>query len=133
MDWDFISSDLLKFGYGEKFVRMIKIAYSDIQSKIWINGLTIYLTIYLTIWLSDHFSFMQGVRQGCPLSMVLYITVAYVFASFTDADKRIKGMQIEDHKIKLVSFANEITFLLGDIACVNRIQVILKLFQKASN
>ena len=80
-----------------------------------------------------HFSLMQGVRQGCPLSMVLYITVAYVFANFTDADKRIKGMQIGEHKTKLVNFANEITFLLGDITCVNRIQVILKLFQKASS
>ena len=122
MDWDFISSDLPKFGYGEKFIRMIKVAYSDIQSKIEINGL-----------LSDHVSLMQGVRQGCPLSMVLYITVAYVFANFTDADKRIKGMQIGEHKTKLVNFANEITFLLGDITCVNRIQVILKLFQKASS
>ena len=65
MDWDFISSDLQKFGYGVKFIRMIKVAYTDIQSKIKINGL-----------LSDPFTLMQWVRQGCPLSMVLYITVA---------------------------------------------------------
>ena len=78
MDWDFISSDLSKFGYGEKFIRTIKVAYSDIQSKIK-NDL-----------LSDPFTLMQGVRQGCPLSMVLYITVAYIFANFIDAGKRIK-------------------------------------------
>ena len=63
---------------------------------------------------------MQGVRQGCPLSMVLYITVAYVFANFIDADKRIKG----DHEIKLVNFADEITFFLADIICLNRIHMI---------
>ena len=65
VDWDFISSDLQKFGYGEKFIRMIKVAYTNTQSKIKINGL-----------LSDPFTLMQGVRQGCPLSMVFYITVA---------------------------------------------------------
>ena len=113
MDWDFISSDLQKFGYGVKFIRMIKVAYTDIKSKIKINGL-----------LSDPFTLMQGIRQGCPLSMVLHITVDYVFANFIDADKRIKGMQIGNHEIKLVNFADEITFFLADTTCLSRIHMI---------
>ena len=75
---------------------MIKVAYNDIQSKIKINGL-----------LSDPFTLMQGVRQECPLPMVLYIT-AYVFANFIDTDKGIQGIQIRDHEMKLVNFADEI-------------------------
>ena len=122
MDWDFAFSVLQKVGYGEKFIRTIKVAYTNIQSKIKINGL-----------LSDPFTLMQGVRQGCPLSMVLYITVAYVFANFIDADKRIKGIQIGDHEIKLINFADEITFFLEHITCLNRVQRILKLFQEASS
>ena len=101
------------FGYGVKFICIIKVAYTDIQSKIKINGL-----------LSDSFTLMQGVRQGCPLSMVLHITVAYVFANFIDAEKRIKGIQIGDHEIKLVNFADEIIFFLADITCLNRIHMI---------
>ena len=66
-------------------------------------------------------------------TLILHITVAYAFANFIDANKRIKGIQIGDHEIKLVNFADEITFFLGDITCLNRIQVILKLFQKASS
>ena len=65
---------------------------------------------------------MKGVRQGCPLSMVLFITVPYVFANFIDVDKRIKGIQIGDHEIKLVNFADEI--ILADITCLNRINMI---------
>ena len=95
------------FGYGVKFIRMIKVAYTSIQSKIEINGP-----------LSDPFTLMQGVHQGCPLSMMLYITVVYVFAKFIDANKRIKGIQIGDHEIKLVNFADEITFFLVDITCL---------------
>ena len=91
---------------------MINVTYTNIQSKIKINGL-----------LSDPFTLMQGVRQECPLPMVLYIT-AYVFANFIDTDKRIKGIQIGDHEIKLVNFADEITFFLADISCLNRINMI---------
>ena len=65
--------------------------------------------------------------------MVFYITVAYVSANFIDVDNRIKGIQIGDHEIELVNFADEITLFLADITCLNRIQVILKLFQEASS
>ena len=92
---------------------MRKVVHTNIESKIKINGL-----------LSDPFTLMQGVRQGCSLSMVLHITVAYVFASFIDAAQRIKGIQIGGHEIKLVNFADEITFFLADITCLNRIHMI---------
>ena len=120
MGWEIAFSVLQKAGYGEKFIRTIKVAYTSIQSKITINGL-----------LSDPFTLMQGVRQGCPLSSVLYIKAAEVLANFIDADKRIKGVQIGDHEIKLVNFADDITIFIGDIICLNRIQVILKLYEKA--
>ena len=120
MGWEIAFSVLQKAGYGEKFIRTIKVAYTNIQSKITINGL-----------LSDPFTLTQGVRQECPLSSVLYIRAAEVLANFIDADKRIKGVQIGDHEIKLVNFADDITIFLGDITCLNRMQVILKLYEKA--
>ena len=109
-----------KAGYGEKFIRTIEVAYTNIQSKIKINGL-----------LSDPFTLMQGVCQGCPLSSVLYIRAVEVLANFIDVDKRIKGVQIGDHEMKLVNFADDITIFLGYITCLNGIQVILKLYEKA--
>ena len=36
---DFIFSALRKFGYGGKFIHMIKVAYTNIESKIKINGI----------------------------------------------------------------------------------------------
>ena len=85
VDWDFIFSALQKFGYGDKFIYMIKVVYISIQSKNKING-----------FLSDSFTLMQAVRQGCPLSILLYIIAAEVLANFIDADKRIKGIHIGD-------------------------------------
>ena len=62
---------------------------------------------------------------------MLHIIAAEVITNFIDIDKTMKGVQIGDHEIKLVNFADDITIFLGDITCLNRIQVILKLYEKA--
>ena len=71
------------------------------------------------------------VRQGCLLSMLLYNIAAEVLANLINADKRIKGIQIGDHEIKIVNFADNTTIFLRDITCLNRIQVILKPYENA--
>ena len=70
-------------------------------------------------------------RQGCLLSMLLYNIVTELLASFINADKRIKGIQIGDNEIKVVNFADSTTVFLKDITCLNRIQIILKLYENA--
>ena len=76
---------------------------------------------------------MQGVHQGCPLSLVLYIMAAEVLVKIIDADKTMKGEQIVDHEMKLVNLTDDITIFLGDITCFNRTQVILKLYKEDSS
>ena len=97
---------------------MIKVEYTNIQSKIKINCL-----------LSHPFTHTQYVCQGCTLSLVLHLMAAEVLANFIDGNKRIKGVQIGDHEIKLVNFTDDITIFSEDITCLNRIQVILKLYE----
>ena len=40
---------------------------------------------------------------------------AEVLANFIDANKRMKGVQMQDREMKLVNFADDITIFLGDI------------------
>ena len=61
-NWDFVFSALQKSSNADKFIHMIKVAFTKIQSKIKIIAL-----------LSDPFILMQGFCQGCPLLMLLYI------------------------------------------------------------
>ena len=42
-------------------------------------------------------------------------------ANFIDADKRMNGVQIGDHEMKLVNFVDDITIFLRDITCLKRI------------
>ena len=62
------------------------------------------------------------VRQWCQLSKLLYNTTAEVLANLINADKRIKGIQIGDHEIKIVNFTDNTLIILRDITCLNRIQ-----------
>ena len=74
-------------------MHMVQIAYTNIQSKIKINGL-----------LTDPFTLMRGVHHRCPPLMSLYIIVAMVLVIFIDANTRIiKGVQIGDHEMKTFS------------------------------
>ena len=70
------------------------------------------------------------VHQWCQLSKLLYKIATEVLANLIDADKRIKGIQIGDHEIKIVNFADNTTIFLRDITCLNRRQVILRLYGK---
>ena len=65
--------------------------------------------------------------------MYLYIVAVEVVASFINADKRIKGLQIGDHEIKVLNFADNTTIFLRDFTYLDRIQVILKLHEDASS
>ena len=103
-----------KFGYLDRLIHIVKDVYTNIQSKIKRNALP-----------SNPFTLTQKVRQGCPYSMFLYVIVAEVLASFTNANKKIKRIQIGDHEIKISIF-------LKDITCLNRIYKIFKLYEDPS-
>ena len=97
---------------------MFQVAYTNIESKIKTNGL-----------LSDPLT-PTCVRQWCQLSKLLYNIAAEVLASLINADKRIKGIQIGDQEIKIVHVPDNTTIFLRVITCLNRIQVILRLYEK---
>ena len=52
------------------------------------------------------------VRQGCLLSILLYIIAMEVLTNFINTDKMIKGIQIGNHEIKTVNFADDTTIFL---------------------
>ena len=95
----FISSDMETNSFT--WLKMGTLHKMHIQSKIKINSLLSY----------------RGVCQGCLFCVLLYIIGAEVLASFINSYKRIKGIQIADHEIKIVNFVDYTTIFLRDIAC----------------
>ena len=53
--------------------------------------------------------------------------------NFHNGDARNKGIQIGDHEIKIVNFADESTIFLRDFSFLTKTELILELPQKASS
>ena len=79
----FLQRVLERFNFGPHFRKWVGIVYADITSSVINNG-----------WLSSSFSLERGVRQGCPLSPLLYCLVVETLGQAIRKDLSIEGIQI---------------------------------------
>ena len=66
---EFLNNILSKFKSGESFNNWVKIMYKNTKSYVINNG-----------WLSKPFQINRGIRQGCPLSVLLFLLVVEILA-----------------------------------------------------
>ena len=95
----FLFKVLKKFNFGTYFLQWIKTFYTDISSCVLNNGFT-----------SDLFPVRCGVRQGDPLSPLLFILIIEVLACQIREDSEIKGILVKEEEIKLTLFADDDLF-----------------------
>ena len=81
VDWSFLHSVLLSMGFGPSFCHWVQVFYCGVSSAVNVNG-----------FISDFFPLSRGVRQGCPLSPLLYVLVVEVLACNIRADPNISGI-----------------------------------------
>ena len=89
---NFLQRVLEKFNFGPDFRRWVRVIYTDISSLVINNG-----------WLSSPFPLQRGVRQGCPLSPLLYRLVVETLGQAIRRDTSIQGIQIPGSKNKQCS------------------------------
>ena len=65
IEWPFLLKTLKEFNFGETFIKWIKILYTDIHSCVDNNG-----------YYSTYFRLTRSIRQGCPISALLFLLVA---------------------------------------------------------
>ena len=98
MSHTFIIKVLRKFGFGERFVRWVQILYTDITSAVKVNG-----------YLTKEFPIKRGVRQGCPLSALIYVLCAEVLGIEIRKNEQIVGYKYNRNKNehKLTQYADD--------------------------
>ena len=85
VEWEWLELVLIKYGFGEKFRKMIKTLYKKAKSSI--------LTIR---FMSEYFQLSRSVRQGSPLSPYLYIILqAEPLAETIRQEKEVEGIKIK--------------------------------------
>ena len=118
---NYIFDVLKKMGFGNEFINWIKILYTDIHGCIKHNG-----------YVSDTFHIQRGVRQGCPISVILYVLSAEPFHDAIYRCKDISGIEFMNHEARMFQHADDTTFLLSDISSIKSVQKVIYLYEKAS-
>lgn len=83
VDWPFLFKVLAHLGFGPSFILWVKLLYTGVRSAVLINGYT-----------SEFFYPSRGVRQGCPLSPLLYVISIEVLAANLRAHPAILGLRL---------------------------------------
>jgi hypothetical protein len=99
VDHSFLFKTLATFGFGENLVSFVKTLYTDISSCVRNNGYS-----------SEFFRLHNGVKQGCPLSALLFILVAEILAVAIRENENIKGIKVDNTEINLSQLADDTTF-----------------------
>ena len=122
IEWDFLFKVLRKFNFGPNFIHMIKTCYTNIESCVKLNE-----------FISIYFNLSRGIRQGCPISTLLYILVAETLAQAVRVESEIKGIKLPDGLIsKWVGYSDDGNATLSDFNSVKKLFVLLEIYERAS-
>ena len=89
LDRHFMYKILESFNFGERFVKWIRILYKEPKIMIKNNG-----------WISKSIITQRGIRQGCPVSALLFIIANEVMAVNIRNNSNIKGFCIRNKERK---------------------------------
>ena len=122
VEHNFMFAVLEKVGFGSRFISWLKLLYKNAKSRVKCNGL-----------LTDAFVLERSVRQGCPLSSILYSIVAEPLAVLLKQDKTIKKIELPGGGFNVVQqFADDTTITVKDMKSVNRVIELVDFYGQAS-
>ena len=97
------------FKFGPQLQQWVKVFYNDISSCVLNKG-----------YASKHFTLSRGVRQGCPLSGLLFIIGIEILGNAIRQSTTIKGIDIAPGKTaKLAQYADDTTVFVKDDQSIN--------------
>ncbi len=117
LEWNFMFSVLEKFNFGQNFIKWVKILYTNPLASIKNNG-----------WLSKTIALGWGVRQGCPLSCLLFVLSVEVLATKLRSNGEIKGFKTPSREIKTSLYADDNTLLLDGLDSLEQALEVVRVF-----
>ena len=119
----FLQRTLEKMNFGPSFRKWVDVLYVGANCVVLNNG-----------WTSDPIDLQRGVRQGCPLSPLLYTIIAETLGNAIRKDSHIEGVKIPGTTIesKISQYADDATLTVTDDLSVTRSFDIISKFEAAT-
>jgi len=105
LEWKFILKTLDYFHFGPSFKRWIEIIYNSPVCKIKNNG-----------YMSDLINISRGVRQGCPVSALLFVLCIEMLGVKVRQHNKLKGFDLgfSQKLVKIVQYADDCVLCLNN-------------------
>jgi len=119
----YLFATLSAFGFGDSFIRWIRMCYTDCTSQVIING-----------FLSESIDITRSIRQGCGLSALLYVLCIEPFAHRVRTDKLIVGLTLPGapDEARVSQYADDVTAIVCSDSSVDQLFYIADLYGRAS-
>lgn len=124
VDHDFLMRVLSKFGFGPMFCGWVSLFYNSVFSRIICNGK-----------LTEPIFLGRGVRQGCPLSPLLYVLVSEVLSTQIRKCNEIEGFRLPGAgglQFKISQYADDATNFLKTEKSLFLLLEIVRKYEKGS-
>jgi len=123
--YDLVDRNLLwrimqRMGYPQDFISMLRTVYS-LTEMSFLNGGKIATTIQS----------LNGLRQGCPLSMHLF--VLYIEPLLIKIEKDLEGIKVFNEKLCCRAFVDDVTVFVSSDQDISKLEIILENFCIWSN
>ena len=109
------------FGFGNAFVNWIKTIYLGASTRVSVNG-----------FLTENIPLKSGVRQGCPLSALLYVMVIELLALQLRNNLNIVGFTINGEKLISSHYADDAVIKITQNQCFKEVYKDLLLYEEAT-
>ena len=103
ISWKFMFKALGNFNFGDNFIKWVNVLYSEPLCCVTNNGYS-----------SNFFATSRGIRQGCPISALLFIIVAEIMSITIRNNDKIHGLMFGGHETTLTQLADDTTLFLKD-------------------
>ena len=117
--WNYLLSTLRLFNFGLDIQRWIEVIYHNVSSCVLNNGHA-----------SPFFQLHRGVRQGCPLSGLLFVIGIELLTRALKSNNDIKGITVGGKEIKVTQFADDTTNNNNTLFLKNACHASLNAFYK---
>ena len=122
VDVNFVFLTLKAVGFSDSFIDCIKMLYTGITSKLKINNN-----------IGDSFPILRGVRQGCPLSMILFIISQESLYRIIKKSNSIKPISLPNQiNVKVLGYADDTNAFICREMDLGSLHEIIKMFCKAT-
>lgn len=122
VDWNFLFRVLKCMNFGPQFCSWVRLLYTALSSRVLVNGV-----------LSEAFPVTRGVRQGCPLSPLLFVLVSETIGRAILKDPLIDGFQLPDNScVKLGQYADDTSVFVGSDQALRALIALFSRYENAS-